>query len=142
MPSPTHAQIETVQAAFSRQSALQTVGARLACIGSGTITLELATTDHILQQNGFIHGGVLSMVADAACGMAVMTVAPPDSSVLTIEFKINFFAPARVGPFTIVGKVEKLGGKVAVCSASITDALADANALMIATMSVRSKSLN
>lgn len=48
------------------------------------------------QQHGFFHAGVASAIADSACGYAAYTLAPPDTEVLTAEFKINLLAPAKV----------------------------------------------
>ena len=46
-----------------------------------------------------MHAGAIASVADSANGYAAYTLAPPDTDVLAVEFKINLLAPARVGDF-------------------------------------------
>ena len=41
-----------------------------------------------------MHAGVVAAIADSAAGYAAMSVAPADSEVLTVEFKLNLLAPA------------------------------------------------
>ncbi len=36
------------------------------------------------QQHGFVHGGVVGMIADSAAGYAAMTMVPASASVLTV----------------------------------------------------------
>jgi acyl-coenzyme A thioesterase PaaI-like protein len=44
-----------------------------------------------------MHAGATASVADSANGYAAYTLAPPDTDVLAVEFKINQLAPARGG---------------------------------------------
>ena len=43
----------------------------LDALGPGTVTLSLNVQDHFKQQHGFVHGGVLSYLADNALTFAV-----------------------------------------------------------------------
>ena len=68
------------------------VGARLHALSPGQCELHLPVTPQLLQQHGFVHGGVLSYVADNAltyAGGTAMRV-----PVVTSEFKINYLRPA------------------------------------------------
>ena len=68
------------------------VGARLHALSPGHCELHLPVTPQLLQQHGFVHGGVLSYVADNAltyAGGTAMRV-----PVVTSEFKINYLRPA------------------------------------------------
>ncbi|MDR6153624.1 uncharacterized protein (TIGR00369 family) [Acidovorax delafieldii] len=68
------------------------VGARLHALSPGHCELHLPITPQLLQQHGFVHGGVLSYVADNAltyAGGTAMRV-----PVVTSEFKINYLRPA------------------------------------------------
>lgn len=47
------------------------------------------------QQDGFVHAGLISTMADHTAGYAAYTTVPKDFRILTIEFKINFLKPAR-----------------------------------------------
>jgi acyl-coenzyme A thioesterase PaaI-like protein len=59
-----------VQASFARQKAMHTIGARLRAIGPGWTEVELPHRDDLTQQKGYLHGGIIGMIADNACGAA------------------------------------------------------------------------
>jgi len=42
-----------------------------------------------------VHGGILGMIADSACGYAAYSLMPATSSLVTVEYKINILAPAQ-----------------------------------------------
>ncbi|MDY6820016.1 MAG: PaaI family thioesterase [Deferribacterota bacterium] len=58
----------------------------------GSVILEIPISENYLQQNGFVHGGVLSYAADNALSFAGGSVL--GTNVLTLEFKINYLRPA------------------------------------------------
>jgi uncharacterized protein (TIGR00369 family) len=84
------------------------------------------------QQNGFMHAGATASVADSANGYAAYTLAPPDTDVLAVEFKINLLAPARGGVLAC-GRVLRPGRTLTVCQADVFTTGAAERAL-IATM--------
>jgi acyl-coenzyme A thioesterase PaaI-like protein len=47
----------------------------------------------LTQQHGYFHAGVSGAIADSACGYAAYTLMPADSSVLTVEYKMNLPRP-------------------------------------------------
>jgi uncharacterized protein (TIGR00369 family) len=59
---------------------------------SGICELELALRTDLLQQRGFVHGGVVSYLADNALTYAGGTAM--QVPVVTSEFKINYVRPA------------------------------------------------
>jgi uncharacterized protein (TIGR00369 family) len=69
------------------------LGARLTSFGDRAATLELDVRTELLQQNGYVHGGVLAYAADNAITFAGGSVIGPD--VLTGGFSIDYLAPAR-----------------------------------------------
>ncbi|MEU6593500.1 PaaI family thioesterase [Streptomyces sp. NPDC046881] len=69
------------------------LGARLTAFGDGAATLELDVREELCQQNGFLHGGVLSYAADNALTFAAGTVAGP--RLLTAGYTIDYLRPAR-----------------------------------------------
>ncbi len=86
------------------------------------------------QQNGFLHGGIVSAGLDTACGLASYTLMPATADILTVEFKINLLAPARGQTFRFVGKVVK-PGRTLVVSEGHAYASDDEREKLIATMS-------
>jgi uncharacterized protein (TIGR00369 family) len=86
-----------VRASFARQQAMVLIGARLTVVEPGTTEIELPFRPELTQQKGFVHGGILGMIADSACGYAAYSLMPATSSLVTVEYKINILAPARGG---------------------------------------------
>jgi len=73
----------------------------------------------IEQQHGFVHGGVVGMIADSAAGYAAMTVVPETASVLTVEFKMNLVAPADGEKLIARGKVVRPGKTLIITQAEV-----------------------
>lgn len=68
------------------------LGARITAFGDGAATLELDIRDEHRQQNGYVHGGVLSYAADNALTFAAGAALGP--AVLTAGFSIQYLRPA------------------------------------------------
>jgi uncharacterized protein (TIGR00369 family) len=69
------------------------LGARIAAFADGRMTLEVDLRDELLQQNGYLHGGVLAYAADNALTFAGGSALGP--AVLTGGFTIDYLMPAR-----------------------------------------------
>jgi uncharacterized protein (TIGR00369 family) len=95
---------------------MRTIGASLVAIEPGKVEIEFPFSRSLTQQHDYIHAGVIATVADSACGYAAFTLMPADSEVLTIEYKVNFMAPAEGERFRVIGKVLKSGRKITVCA--------------------------
>ncbi|HSE42842.1 MAG TPA: PaaI family thioesterase, partial [Acidobacteriota bacterium] len=79
---------------FAKQDFMKTLGAELATVRSGFVEIRLPIRSGLLQQDGFVHAGVISSIADSAAGYAAMSLLDEGREVLTAEFKINLLAPA------------------------------------------------
>jgi uncharacterized protein (TIGR00369 family) len=104
-----------VRASFARQGVMRTIGAELRRIEPGVVSIELAYRPELSQQHGYFHAGMTSTIADSAAGYAAYSLFPPDSSVLTVEFKINLLAPADGERLIATGKVKKPGRTLTIC---------------------------
>ncbi len=91
------------------------LGAVLTRVEPGFVEIELPFRDELSQQHGFFHAGAVSTIADSAGGYAAFTLFPADSSILTVEFKINLLAPADGEKIRATGKVIKAGRTLTVC---------------------------
>ena len=100
---------ERVRASFARQGAMALIGARLEELRAGYCALALAPRPEISQQHGYVHAGILATLVDSAGGYAGYTLFPADSSVLTVEFKLNLLAPAQGERIVAEGFVVKSG---------------------------------
>ena len=108
-----------IRSSFERQGIMKTIGARLLSVAPGEVRIELPWSEAVTQQHGFVHAGILSTIADNACGYAAYTLMPAGSDVLGVENKINFLAPARGERFVSVGRVVKAGRTLAVCTGEV-----------------------
>src|SRR3954471_21054975 len=132
-----------VRESFSRQSHMATLGAEIVFIAPGEVHLAFPFGEEFCQQNGFMHAGAIASVADSANGYAAHTLAPPNSDVLAVEFKINLLAPARGTGFVACGKVLRPGRTLTVCQADVfTTGSAERTliATMLSTIIVRPRS--
>jgi uncharacterized protein (TIGR00369 family) len=108
-----------VRASFGRQGVMRLIGAELARVEPGLVTIELAYRGDLTQQHGFFHAGVTSTIADSAGGYAGYTLFPAASSVLTVEYKINLLAPADGERLVATGRVRKPGRTLTVCDLEV-----------------------
>ncbi len=95
------------------------IGAHLAVVEPGYTEIHLPYRQEITQQHGFIHGGVVGMIADSAAGYAANTLTPADSSVLTVEYKLNLIAPADGERLVARGEVIRSGRTLIITKAEV-----------------------
>ena len=104
-----------VRASFARQAAMKLIGAELKTVEPGHVVVELPYRTDLTQQHGFVHGGMTAMIADSAAGYAPFTLFPVDSSILTVEYKINLVAPADGERLVASARVKKTGRTLTIC---------------------------
>lgn len=130
-PENTATQLrDRIVASFSRQGLMSTLDARLGHIEPGETHIHLPMSPRVTQQHGFFHGGATSAIADSAGGYAALTRLDQDSEVLTVEYKMNFLAPARGDELEAVGTVVKLGRTLTVCRLEVYAHTDDARTLI------------
>ena len=110
---------------FDRQGLMTLLGAQLVEAADGRAVIEVPYRDDLTQQHGYFHGGVVTAIADTACGYAAYTTMPEDSSVLTVEFKINLVNPAAGDRLRAEANVHKAGRTLVVVGATVTVLRAD-----------------
>jgi uncharacterized protein (TIGR00369 family) len=119
-PSPLDAASEArVRASFARQGLMQHLGAALTEVGAGMVKIRMPYRSELTQQHGYFHAGATSAIADTAGGYAGFSLFPEDSSVLTIEFKINLVAPAQGDFLEAVGTVLRSGRTLTICQMEV-----------------------
>jgi uncharacterized protein (TIGR00369 family) len=104
-----------VRTSFDRMGPMQLIGARLVYVAPGHVEIDLPRRADLTQQHGYFHGGIISAVADTAGGYAAYTLVPADSSMLTVEYKINLMAPGDGERLLVIGRVKKHGRTLTVC---------------------------
>jgi uncharacterized protein (TIGR00369 family) len=134
-PDPHFA--ERVRASFQQQTVMAAIGASVRSVAPGVVEIELPYRADLCQQDGFLHAGIVTTIVDSACGYAAYTLMPDGARVLSVEFKINFLAPAVGDRFIARGTVARAGRTVTVCTGEVVAVSQDAErviALMQATM--------
>lgn len=121
--------LESISASFRSQPAMGLIRATMPVIEIGRTEIHVPHWDGVEQQHGFVHGGVVGMIADAAAGYAAMTMVSTEASVLTAEYKINFIAPARGEKIVAKGEVVKAGRTLIVTSAEVFTVREDGESL-------------
>jgi hypothetical protein len=87
-PEPAAPEIQTrIKASFERQGLMRHLGARLGDIEPGRVRIVLPSRPEVTQQDGYIHAGATSAIADSAGGYAAFTLFPENTVVLTVEYK-------------------------------------------------------
>ncbi|MEU0096552.1 PaaI family thioesterase [Kribbella sp. NPDC006257] len=110
---------DRVRSSFERQGLMEHLGARLTYIAPGRVHIQLPSRTEVTQQHGYFHAGATSAIADSAGGYAAFTLFPEDSSVLTVEYKINLLAPAEGDYLEAVGTVLRSGRTLTVCNLEV-----------------------
>ncbi len=110
---------DNVRASFDKQQAMALIHASIPVIEPGLTEIHLPHWEGVEQQHGFVHGGVVGMIADSAAGYAAMTVVPATASVLTVEYKMNLVAPADGEKLIARGKVVRPGKTLIVTQAEV-----------------------
>ena len=110
------------------------IGARLARVEPGVVEIELPFRADLTQQDGYLHAGVITTVADSAAGYAAYTLMPGGSRVLSIEFKVNLLRPARGELFVARAEVIKAGRTLTVVRADVFATGTNSQKDLVATM--------
>jgi uncharacterized protein (TIGR00369 family) len=140
--SPLDPDFETrVRESFAAQALMSLLRAEITHIAPGEVTIEMPFSDEITQQNGFVHAGITTAIADSACGYAAFTLMPVGAAVLSVEFKVNLLSPALGERFIARAHVLKPGRTLTVCRAdvfAVTDGAEKLIMTMLATMIAKS----
>ena len=97
-----------------------TIGASLSRIEPGRVDISVPFADHITQQNGFIHGGVVGAIADNAAGYAAYSLINSEDSVLTVEYKLTLLAPAKGERVEVRAEVMRTGRTLTVVRSDVS----------------------
>lgn len=106
------------KAVMAAQPFSQLLGCELSMFERGRAELTMPITSQVRQQLGFVHGGVLSYLADNSLTFAAGSVLGP--SVVTMEHKLNYLRPARGdGRLVATASVVDAGANQAVCRCEV-----------------------
>jgi len=124
---------EVVRTSFNAQALMAHIGAQLSRLEPGLVEITMPFYSDLTQQNGFLHAGIVTTLADTACGFAALSLMPEGANVLSVEFKQNLLAPAVGETFVARGQVLRAGRTLSVCQGEVR-ALQQDEPKLIATM--------
>ena len=110
---------EDIKSSFAEQSIMSLIGAELAQVAPGVVEIALPYRADLGQQNGFLHAGIVTTIADSAAGYAAYSLMPAGARVLSVEFKVNLLRPARGKAFLARAEVIKPGKTLTVVRADV-----------------------
>ena len=88
-------------------------------VAPGSVQISLPYRSDLTQQHGYLHAGIVTTIADSACGYAAYSLMPPNSAVLSVEFKVNLLRPAKGEEFLAIAEVLKSGRTLTVVRADV-----------------------
>ncbi|MCC6818166.1 MAG: PaaI family thioesterase [Bacteroidia bacterium] len=88
-------------------------------IDQGYVEGFIQLKQHHLQQNGFVHGGVTSTLADLVMGFAAYTLVPEGQGTVTSDLKVAYLRPGVGDVIIAKGRVIKAGNLLFYCEADI-----------------------
>jgi uncharacterized protein (TIGR00369 family) len=89
---------------------------------AGEVTVAMDVLDRHVNLQGLIHGGMLAILADTACGLSIRSAMEAGRLHVTTDMDIHYLAPARPGRLYGRGKAVRVGRTLAFAEASIEDA--------------------
>ena len=124
---------ELVRESFAQQRMMRLIDAQLTRVDPGVVEITLPYRDELTQQHSYVHAGVVTTIADTACGYAAYTLMPVGAEVLSVEFKMNLLRPAKGDRFVTRAEVIKPGRTLTVVHADVFGFTGE-NKELIATM--------
>ena len=125
---------EEIKQSFAKQTVMGLIGAALSRIEPGIVEITLPYRADLAQQNGYLHAGIVTTIADSACGYAAYSLMPPKSQVLSVEFKVNMLRPAKGETFLASAEVVKSGKTLTVVRADVFGVEQNESRELLATM--------
>jgi uncharacterized protein (TIGR00369 family) len=113
--------MEQGAADFSHSPFMRFLGLEIVKSEKGRVEIRLPFREEFRRVDGsdWLHGGVVSALADIAGDYAVMSETAP--GVPTIDMRVDYLRPARQGDLTAVGKTVRVGKTVSVADVEIRD---------------------
>lgn len=125
---------EEIKQSFARQTIMGLIGAEITRVEPGIVEITLPYRADLAQQHGFLHAGIVTTIADSACGYAAYSLMPPNTEVLSVEFKVNLLRPGKGELFLASAEVVKSGRTLTVVRADVFSLDPAGQRTLIATM--------
>ena len=115
----TDTSIEKLKDDFNSQAYCKLLGIEIINIGEDIARLSLHINQNQLNQNGVVHGGIISSLADSAAAVVLLSNIETGKNTSTIELKINFLRPVKSNNLFADAKIIHKGSRIAVVDIDI-----------------------
>jgi uncharacterized protein (TIGR00369 family) len=113
--------LEELSARLAASSFHTWAGMEVVEAAAGEVAVAMRVEERHMNLQGFVHGGMLAILADTACGLSIRSAMEPGRLHVTADLDIHFLAPAKPGRILGRGKAVKVGRSLAFAEASIED---------------------
>ena len=112
---------ELTKLGFGHSPFMRFLGLEIIAAERGKVEIRLPYREEFLRTDGsdWLHGGVVSALADIAGDYAVITETAP--GVPTIDMRVDYLRPARRGDLTALARTVRVGRTVSVADVEIRD---------------------
>jgi uncharacterized protein (TIGR00369 family) len=91
------------------------LGLRVVETGDGSAVVEMTSTEDMANHAGFVHGGMISALADSAMGRSLRTLKPGVTRAMSFDLKLSFIGAAKIGEnLRATGRVVHAGRRTVV----------------------------
>lgn len=121
MPEPRTDRATEIRDRMATSAFHTWMGMNVQEVGEGEVVLALESSEHHLNLQGLIHGGVIATLADTAAGLAVRSTIEPGTRHVTINLDVQYLRPAHEGTLTARGRAVRTGRSIGFAEAEVTD---------------------
>jgi uncharacterized protein (TIGR00369 family) len=91
------------------------LGIGLVDLGEDSATVEMTPSEDMANHAGFVHGGMITALADSAMGRSLRTIKPGVARAVSFDLKLTFISAAKTGEtLRATGRVVHAGRRTAV----------------------------
>jgi uncharacterized protein (TIGR00369 family) len=94
-------------------------GMEVVSASPGEVVVAMDVTERNVNIQGFVHGGMLAILADTACGLSIRSAMEPGRLHVTTDLDIHYLAPASLGRVLGRGRAVRVGRTLAFAEASV-----------------------
>ena len=96
------------------------LGIHEVALEEGQAVVEMTSTEDMANHAGFVHGGMISTLADSAMGRSLRTLKPGVARAMSFDLKLSFISAAKVGEtLRATGNVVHAGRRTAVADCRV-----------------------
>ncbi|MGI8617043.1 MAG: PaaI family thioesterase [Actinomycetota bacterium] len=119
--SELDALLETLRSRLASSEFHTWAGMEVTEAAAGEVTVAMDVLDRHVNLQGLVHGGMLAILADTACGLSIRSAIAPGRLHVTTDLDIHYLSPAKPGRLFGRGKAIKVGRSLAFAEASVED---------------------